>query len=140
MAYQPNSVPYYSKGPLNLNPVVLPSTAKTVFTDTSNTVTVVPTVAVGAKVAVQKLVVRSVANLTAGRMVALLTNGTTTLQAKDVAHTSTTVSTTAGAADIDFGLTDTDPIFVEEGWSLIVGSAVAQAANAAVVTGRGRTF
>jgi len=143
MAFAPNAIPAYAVGPLEVVPVALPAAAKTTMTDTTNAVQVLPltgTVASGRKLAVQKLVVRSVASLSSGRMMAFLYNGTTAIFAKDIAHPSTTVSTTAGAADIDFGFTDADALIIPEGYALYVGSAVAQASGAAVIAGRGKTF
>lgn len=142
MPFTPNTVPTYAQAPLDLAPVTLPATAKTVFTDTSNAQLLLATVAVGRKATFARIYAQPVANLTAGRLMLFKSNdgGSTARMVKDVAHASLTVSTTAEGAEIDFGYTEADPLIVEEGWSLYVASAVAQASGAAIVAGRGKIF
>lgn len=141
MAYAANVTPIYAREPLDLVPVAVPATAKTVFTDITNAVQIANNVNGSQRKQVfQKVFIQPTANLTAGRMMLFKYNGTTAFLAKDVAHGSISVTTTAEGAEIDFGFTDADPLILEEGWSAYVGSAVAQAAGSAIVNGRGKLF
>lgn len=141
MAYAANPTPIYAREPLDLMPVAVPSTAKSVFTDISNSVLIASNATNSQRKRVyQKVFIQPTANLTAGRMMLFKYDGTTAYLAKDVAHGSISVTTTAEGAEIDFGFTDADPLILEEGWSAYVGSAVAQAAGSAIVNGRGKLF
>lgn len=132
MSFTPSTVPIYAVAPLEIGPVVLPTTAKTVLTDLSNSVTVLPAVTASRKVILPKLVIRAVGALTTGRMMLFTFTGTTAIFLRGIQHNSV-----AADGEIDFLFTDADYQIVPEGVGLIVGSSVAQA-NAAVVVGRAK--
>lgn len=140
MPFTPNAIPTYAQGPMPLLPAVLPATAKTVFTDITNAVKVVDTVATGRIGAVTGITVEATANLSAGKLVAYLWNGTTLVEVASVAHVALTSSATAAAQVVFDKVTATAPIYVPEGWSLYLATLVAQTTNSMHATGIGKLF
>jgi len=139
MALNPNPAPTYAI-PFALIPAVLPTAAKTTFVDVTSAVKVVDTVAVGRFVAVSSITVEATANLSIGKLVAYLWNGSTLIEAASVAHASITSSTTAAAQIVFDKVTGTVPIYVSEGWSLYLATLVAQPAGSMHATGNGKQF
>ena len=118
---------------------MLPSTAKTIFTDTSNAVQVLAAMASNTQ-EVDGLYVEVTATLSAGKLLAYLYNGTTAYQIGDIAHAALTVSTTAGVTPIAFAFSTANPLIVPPGYSLWLASAVAQPAGALVGFGFGKVY
>lgn len=135
----PNATPFYPSGPLSVGPAVLPATAKTVLTDTSNAVQAIAALSNNVQ-EVDQLVVEVTATLSAGKLLAFLYNGTTAFQVADIAHAALTVSAVAGVSRLDFGIAASAPIIVPASWSLWLASAVAQPAGALVGTGFGKVW
>jgi len=142
MPFTPNPTPVYAAGPIAAGPIVLPSTAKTVFTDQTNAVQLLAATANNRQV-ITGLSVEVTATLTAGKLLAFLSLGATagqTFEVGSVAHAALTVSTTAAVAPIAFAFTPTAPLIIPEGYSLWLASAVAQPAGALVGYGIGKIF
>ena len=142
MPFTPNLAPNYAIGPIAAGPIALPSTAKTALNDQTNAVQILASTANNRQV-ITGLSVEVTATLTAGKLLAFLSNGTSVGQSFEVgsvAHAALTVSTTAAVTPIAFAFTPTAPLIIPEGYSLWLASAVAQPAGALIGYGIGKIF
>lgn len=129
MSFTPNPTPAYPTGPLSA-PAVLPSSAKTTFTDTTNAVQLVAAMA-NNRQAIGYIYAQPIITIVQGKLMLYVWDGTNLRCIDEVAHAAATVSTTAAAAAIEFTKwSAARPLILMEGQSLWIASAVAQTANA----------
>lgn len=130
MAYSPNAIPVFPVGPIGYM-AVLPSTAKTTFTDTTNAVKLVAAMA-NNRQSFGLIFAKPLITIVAGKLMLYLWDPTNSyLRCVDeVIHAAGTVSTTAQVDRIEFtNWTAAKPLIVPEGLELWIASAVAQTAN-----------
>lgn len=138
MAFTPNDKPYYARGPLPVGPVAVPTTAKTVFNNDTNTAVLLPALPDNRQ-AVTALSVEVTANVTSGKLMLYVINGAgVAFQVASIAHGPLSPTTTATATKITFLIPAAEPILVPEGCSLAIATAVAQPAGSLIASGPGR--
>jgi hypothetical protein len=134
LAYTPNLAPTYPTGP-TARMATVPATAKTVFTDASNTAVLVDraTDTLNNRMTFGSVFVQPNANIVAGKFQLYLYDGTTYRLLKEVVNTAQAgITATAAGTPIDFGYLPTAPLVVPDGYSLLVATAVAQTASSVV--------
>lgn len=141
MPYSPNLNATYARYPNAWGPVALLSTAKTVFTDITNSVVLVSKMADFKQVlstVYAEVVITPSAN---GKISLFLYNDATAWQiASKPFTTAAAVSTTAQPTQIAFDYSVAAPLIVNEGLSLYVGLTVAQTAGTFNMFGWGKVY
>jgi len=130
MPYTPNQIATYARYPNAWGPVVVPATAKTVFTDITNAVLFVPKMPDFKQVlstVYAEVVLTPIAN---GKISLFLYNDTVAWQiASKPFTTAATVSTTAQPTQITFDYSVAAPLIINEGLSLYAAVTVTQSVN-----------
>lgn len=132
MPYTPNPVPVYPTGPASYS-VALPATAKTVFTDTSNTATLVAADA-DRRRTFGSIYAKQVGAIVAGKIQIYRYDGTTAFLLDELILTASTPNTTTIAGTTyEFTRWSKDtPLTLMEGHSLLVAFTTAQAAGSMI--------
>lgn len=140
MAFAQNAIPSYAVKPTAFK-VTFPTTAKTVFTDASNTAVLVAPDADHPRT-FGLIWAQPVVTLSGGVLQAYLYDGTNYTLYDEVAHSAQTLSTTAAGTAIVFTkATATSPLVLPEGWSLLVATKVTQTAGALIANAQlGKVF
>lgn len=138
MAFTPNAVPRYARGPFSYSAVV-PASAKTVFNDASNTAILIdrtsPQGTLDYRLALPVIYAIPSANIAQGKLQLYLSDGTNHRLVDEVAHAAQSgITATVAAVVIPFPRwSASSPLIVPDGWSLLVSSTTAQTAGVLII-------